>query len=100
MGPIKDSEEKLFCEQKDITQQLKQTFFEAAHLKNHRLDENHDTKMINYLQTEVCIPLKEGTLDIWQDEFTLTELEKALKLVKHLTRAFGQFSRLSPVQLV
>ena len=30
----------------------------------------------------VRIPLQEGILDIWQDEFTLTELGKALKTVK------------------
>ena len=38
--------------------------------------------MENYLQTEVRIQLLEGTLDIWQDEVTLNELEKALKIVK------------------
>ena len=38
--------------------------------------------MEKYLQTEVSISLQE-TLDIWQDEFSLTELEKALKTVKN-----------------
>ena len=33
MGPIKDSKRKLLCEQKDIAEHLKQTFFEDVHLK-------------------------------------------------------------------
>ena len=41
MGPIKDSERKLLCEHKDIAEHLKQTFFEAVHLKKHSFDEDH-----------------------------------------------------------
>ena len=63
MGPTKDSEGKLLCEQKDFAEHLKQTFFEAVHLKI------FSSKKENYLQTGVRIPLLEETLDIWQDEF-------------------------------
>ena len=66
-GPIKDFKGNLPREQKETAEQLKQTLFEAAHLKNHRFDEDHRQKMENYLQTEVRIPLQEGTLDIWQE---------------------------------
>ena len=72
MGPIKDFEGKLPREQKETAEQLKQTLFEAAHLKNHRFDEDHRQKMANYLQTEVRIPLQEGTLDIWQERWIHT----------------------------
>ena len=72
----------MLCEENDIAEHLKQTFFEAVHLKNHRLDEDHRQKEEKYLQTEVSTPLQEETLDIWQDEITLTEPEKALKFVK------------------
>ena len=81
-GPVKDSEGKWLCEQKDNAEHLNETFFEAAHLENHIFDDDHRQKIENYLRTEVRIPLQEGTLDIKQDEFTLTELEKALKSVK------------------
>ena len=61
---------------------LLEIFFEAAHLKNHRFDEDHRQKIENYLQTEVRIPLQEETLNIRQDAFTIIELEKALKIVE------------------
>ena len=81
MGPIKDSERKLLCEHKEIAELLKQTFFDAVHLKNHRFDKDHRQNLEKYLQTEVSISLQE-TLDNWQDKCSLTELEKALKTVK------------------
>ena len=44
MRPIKDSEKKLLSEQKDIAENLKQTFVEVVHLKNYRFDEDHCQK--------------------------------------------------------
>ena len=81
MGPIKVSEGKLLCEHKDIAEHLKQTLFEAVYLKHHRFDEDHRQKIEKCLRTEVSTSLQE-TSDTWRDEFSLTELEKALKTVK------------------
>ena len=51
MGPIKDSKGKLLCEQTDIAEHLKRTFFEAVHLENHRFDEDHRQSIEKYLQS-------------------------------------------------
>ena len=79
---ITDSQRKLLCEQTDVNEQFRRTLFEIEHLKNQNFDQYLCHEVEINLPGEMLVSSRGHTLHMWQDNFSVTEVETALKDAK------------------